>query len=163
MSIRSLIGYKKGKRVHYVYCHSDGYVDGVGEILRTNYKNIEKVKELIALGDLSVLSEKINPDPNKPHSFDGRFDGTGVQEDVCIAYGRDRGETGVGSKICFDFEYGKKGNQFGVDFIYFFEDKNWYYKALPFSKKEKYIVLLSSEDIEEVKNLVEVYMGIIKI
>lgn len=71
-----------------VYCHSDGYLTYNGAMLIDHYNSREKANEILALGDLSLLCEKLYPDPDKPHSFD--FDQR--QQDVTVAYGRDRGE-----------------------------------------------------------------------
>lgn len=44
--------------VDAIYCHWDGYVEGgVGQMLFEHYNTAEKVKELIALGDISSLEE----------------------------------------------------------------------------------------------------------
>ena len=74
-----------------VYCHSDGYLTYNGAMLLDHYNSREKASEIIALGDLSLLCEKLYPDPERPHSFD--YDSR--QEDVTVAYGRDRGEKGT--------------------------------------------------------------------
>lgn len=71
-----------------VYCHSDGYLTYNGAMLLDHYNSREKADALISLGDLSLLCEKLYPDPDKPHGFD--YDKR--QEDVTVAYGRDRGE-----------------------------------------------------------------------
>ena len=54
-----------------IYCHFDGYVEGNGKTLQNHYTNRDKVEQLIALGDISVLS-----------SF----------PETTIAYHRNRGE-----------------------------------------------------------------------
>lgn len=134
MSTRSLIGLlsENKKDIKYIYCHFDGYLEGVGNTLATFYKDIEKVKKLIALGDLSILEEKVDPDPNYPHSFDGRYDGSGgCQEDVCLAYGRDRGETGVEAKITTIDEYENLAKGCWVEYIYLYvPGKGWEYNTL---------------------------------
>ena len=71
-----------------VYCHSDGYLTYNGAMLLDHYNSREKADALIALGDLSLLCEKLYPDPDKPHGFD--YDKR--QPDVTVAYARDRGE-----------------------------------------------------------------------
>lgn len=38
-----------------VYCHSDGYISGVGKELIENYDTYDKVLNLLALGDLSSI------------------------------------------------------------------------------------------------------------
>lgn len=58
MSTRCLIGRKiKDNKVEYIYCHHDGYLDGVGEILKTYYTNDDVIDKLMALGDLSALGK----------------------------------------------------------------------------------------------------------
>lgn len=78
-----------------IYCHSDGYLTYNGAILIDHYGVREKVEQLIALGNLSSLGEKIDPNPDFPHSFDYRERQIGV----CVAYGRDRGESGQEAKV----------------------------------------------------------------
>lgn len=56
--------------VNSIYCHFDGYIDGVGKRLFNHYDK-EKLQKLIELGDISVLGEST--------------------EDT-VAYCRDRGE-----------------------------------------------------------------------
>ena len=69
-----------------IYCHFDGYLDGVGAMLLGHYTTQDKVDALIALGDLSILGETIG----EKQDFDSAR-GTAM----CLAYGRDRGEKGV--------------------------------------------------------------------
>lgn len=73
-----------------IYCHSDGYLTYNGAMLLDHYSSRERVDKLLSLGCLSSLMPKIEPDPTKPHSFDYNE----RQEDVCVFYGRDRGEDG---------------------------------------------------------------------
>lgn len=42
-----------------IYGHHDGYLNHTGVILLTSYDTIEKVKELIAMGDFSVLHHSL--------------------------------------------------------------------------------------------------------
>ena len=87
MSTRSTISIQTPKgNIRSIYCHYDGYLSHVGALLHTYYNTDEKVNALIDLGSLSSLCEKLTPDPTSPHSFDA------PQEDVTIAYHRDRGE-----------------------------------------------------------------------
>lgn len=71
---------------NYIYCHNSGYLGGVGRMLYNEYRDIDKIKALMSLGDISVLGERLTPDPNSEHSFDN------PQEGVTVAYHRDRGE-----------------------------------------------------------------------
>jgi hypothetical protein len=45
--------------VHQVYCHWDGYLSNNGEILRDHYMDPFKVRDLVALGGFSSLSETV--------------------------------------------------------------------------------------------------------
>lgn len=84
MSTRSAIITKTKDGYQGVYCHSDGYLEGVGYTLRDHYSDDKKVKELISLGHLSVLGDRALPISG--HTFDVPEDGT------TIAYHRDRGD-----------------------------------------------------------------------
>lgn len=88
MSTRSTITIKrKDGTSTSIYCHSDGYIEGVGIILQLAYNTAEKVEELLKLGDLSSIGYYTEPNPeNGEHNFENRQDG------VCCAYHRDRGE-----------------------------------------------------------------------
>jgi len=82
-STRSYIGIKyKNGIIEYVYCHFDGYVKGVGNILLKHYSDFKKIKELINLGNISILGAEIG----KKQDFKNPESG------YTLAYGRDRGE-----------------------------------------------------------------------
>ena len=129
MRTRSRIGIEieKGKYKH-IYCHFDGYPENNGVILIDHYKDREKIERLIALGDISSLAENVEPDPNKEHSFDGA-----KQDDVVVAYGRDRGETDVEAR---EGSLQDMANSGWIEYIYVYSlDNKWlyadtYYKPL---------------------------------
>lgn len=76
MATRSRIAIENvDNTVTSIYCHFDGYLSHNGEILQNHFQDRDKVKQLIALGDLSCLGEDIS---------EGAID--------TIAYHRDRGE-----------------------------------------------------------------------
>lgn len=58
MSTKCLIGLKNDKGVKYIYCHNDGYLEGVGYTLETHYKDKAAVEKLLLLGDISALGDK---------------------------------------------------------------------------------------------------------
>jgi hypothetical protein len=85
MSTHARIGMEQeGGKVKSIYCHFDGYPSHVGRILNESFKDHDKVKALIELGDISYLEGEI--EPTGPHSF------ASPQEGVTVAYHRDRGE-----------------------------------------------------------------------
>lgn len=129
MSTRSLICIQRGKnKYEAIYCHSDGYLTYNGQMLNDHYNDREKVEKLIKLGNISCLNEKIDPDPTRPHSFDY----SERQDDVTVAYGRDRGEKGQESTLC---SMQKLKDWDWIEYIYIFNTKNeWIYSGYPFDE-----------------------------
>lgn len=113
MSTRSNIGIRNlDGTVEYIYCHFDGYPEHNGKILTENYTNINRVNELLKLGDLSVLGKFIG----EKQDFDNRV------RDYCLAYGRDRGETGVSSSTT-TLENLLRNTT--IDYVYIFDGDYW--------------------------------------
>ena len=121
MATRSNIGIVNlDKSITGIYCHWDGYPEYVGKMLLNHYNNDDIVNGLMNLGDLSILSESLYSDNNR-HTFNNPQDG------VCVAYGRDRGDTGSDSRTFEDLgEYEHFGS--GVDYQYLFENGKWMYR-----------------------------------
>ena len=101
MATRSTIAleYADGT-VHQIYCHWDGYLEGVGKTLLEHYMDPFKVRELMDLGYISSLGEVIG----EQHPFSHYDVGMSLDEheekygNMTTAYGRDRGESGVASR-----------------------------------------------------------------
>ena len=103
MATRSFIGIQNTNgSVTGVYCHHDGYLEGVGATLTAHYTTAEQVRELVALGSLSSLGEDL---------------------DVTQAYHRDRGEdldvANYGSPGQIRFSDGD------YEFLYVFTPEGW--------------------------------------
>ena len=86
MSTRATIWIKTETGHEGIYLHSDGYLSSAGAILLTHYADIDKIKELIQLGDISSLGAKLVPSTYSEHSFSNR------EDDTVVAYHRDRGD-----------------------------------------------------------------------
>lgn len=87
MSTNAKIGITdENGHIKAIYVHWDGYPEHIAPLLLDYYNTPDKINELIKLGDLSALYEKIKPEPGVPHSFND------PAENVTIAYYRDRGE-----------------------------------------------------------------------
>jgi len=113
MATRSYIGVRNtDASVDYIYCHFDGYPEHNGAILREYYSNINRVNELLNLGDLSVLGKFIG----EKMDFNKRV------QDTCLAYGRDRGESNVSKK---NSEYDKLITDQSIDYVYIFDGDYW--------------------------------------
>lgn len=49
----------ENKTLTQVYCHFDGYIEGVGKTLFTYYNSLEKAKKLVSYGDISFVKESV--------------------------------------------------------------------------------------------------------
>lgn len=119
MSTRSAIIRKVSEgQYEGVYCHFDGYLEGVGQILLDHYTDAKTVEKLIALGDLSTLAENVAPAKGVKHSFDARAEG------VTVAYHRDRGEEyHIVKGASVDDVQAKIGHN---GYIYVYENGEWW-------------------------------------
>lgn len=127
MSTRSRIGIIREANtdrmvIESIYCHFDGYPEGVGQTLIDHWTDPKKVNRLIALGDLSSLGSVIG----RKHDFDKHMglshweiakenpdlsvdevDALAIKarnespngKGWCNFYRRDRGEKDVGSVV----------------------------------------------------------------
>lgn len=122
MSTRSAIICKTTHGYAGIYCHFDGYCDGVGRTLLEHYADPHKVRALIDLGDISSLGERV--EPIGPHSYEKCEEGT------TVAYMRDRRE-----KEC-EAQTGKTAEEvagkIGHDgYVYVFDGTAWTCNGLP--------------------------------
>lgn len=136
MSTRSMIGKKMADgMIKAIYCHWDGYPEGVGDTLLQAYQEPEKIDALMALGDLSVLGTEIG----EAQDFDQPARGT------CVAYGRDRGENRVGARICADeIAFGQRAQNSGAEYAYLF-DGAWKVADVPYVE----VAVLQFQDLAQ--------------
>lgn len=59
MSTRCLVGLQKDEEVTFIYCHHDGYLEGVGKTLMEHYGTEKKVEELLKSGDTSAIVDSM--------------------------------------------------------------------------------------------------------
>ena len=103
-----------------IYCHYDSYPQYVGKMLLNHYNNVGIINKLMELGDLSSLGENLYA---VGHTWAAPIEG------VCVAYGRDRGEKGVESRVFKSIEqYNRNADNSGVNYQYLFEDGMWMYR-----------------------------------
>lgn len=114
MSTRSYIGKKlEDGRVRCIYCHSDGYPEGVGQILQ-DYYNSDNIDGLLDLGDMSFIGEDY---------------------DSCFFYGRDRGEKDCEAHMVDSVkEYFDDSRDLGIEYKYLLDtDGKWYCMAVNYA------------------------------
>ena len=153
MSTRSKIGIlRKDGTVDHVYSHWDGYPENNGVILLSEYNNINKINHLIKNGDMSILGEKVYPEPDKPHNFDIRED---RQENVCLFYNRDRGEDWkyTNPRTSKDLERFKQECKMSdCEFAYLYSEKGneWLFSPIPYGRESDMdFIYLKDEFIQD--------------
>jgi len=115
MGTRARIGLRNpDNTVTSIYTHWDGYPEHHWPILTQHYNTIDRVRALLALGDLSILDENIG----EKHDFDS------APEGVCTAYGRDRGEKNVDACLHAPEEWPDSGQEFE----YVFDGERWLWR-----------------------------------
>lgn len=129
MSTRSRIGMlMPDGKVKSIYCHWDGYPEGVGVKLQKHYTDPKKIEELLELGDISSLGDHYDkdistadwtkfdePDKNKREELIKK------SENCTVAY-KDRGEDAP-ARIDKDIsEFMSKLGNCGEEYVYLFEE-----------------------------------------
>ena len=104
--------------VQQIYCHWDGYLEHNGQILQKHYSDPFKLRDLIDLGDMSSLGERIGTQ----HAFDK------APEGECTFYLRDRKEQGCKAKSFVDFQHYLVNHQYEEYEYILRKDGNWYVK-----------------------------------
>jgi hypothetical protein len=131
-----------GDKVKSIYCHWDGYLEGVGATLLKHYDSA-KANHIVALGDMSSLQAEIG-EKHKFSPFDQQELSNEEFEkqfgDMCTFYGRDRGEKGVEFKVAQTFdEFLEQCYNSGAEYYYIMRDGTWYcgdtYGSSPLSTK----------------------------
>ena len=131
MGTRSTIAIKqKDGKYKQIYCHWDGYLSHNGNVLLNHYNTPEKVKELIALGDLSILDKNIG------EKIDFEDSELREKNEQCLAYHRDR-EEDYFIKIYHSDEDFRKNSQTG-EYDYLFDEttSKWSYKTGSYEYEE---------------------------
>ena len=133
MGTRSTIAIKHGERIKAVYCHWDGYVDGVGATLYEHYQASSKANNLIALGNISSLGEEIgvaHPFSKYETLTTGEIYDELLYETMTTFYGRDRGEEGQEFKsFGSEAEWMDYYDGSGAEYYYIMDAGVWYVSA----------------------------------
>ncbi len=120
MSTRSNIAIElDNKTVLSVYCHSDGYISGVGKLLFENFNNYSDALQLIKMGGISSLGNSLN---------DTSF--------YCRDWGRKEEKKPVkyNNEFCMMYEMTGSGM---IEFIYLFKQGQWYVSSSEYINKKK--------------------------
>jgi len=118
MSTRGVIAFENpdDKTCRAIYVHFDMYLDGAGLCLINHYTTPERVEQLLALGGLSALGDKLSEDDPEPEA-----------QDVCIAYHRDYGEEydAPDEWESADKLLEQAHHMYWAEYVYVFRDGEW--------------------------------------
>lgn len=95
-----------------IYCHFDGYLEGVGLILNKCYNSPDAIDKLLDLGDISILGLIPEDDPSL------WIDRSHSKSEKCRSY-KGRGEPDTEAR------FGKKVDFITYDYTYVWEDDHW--------------------------------------
>ena len=124
--------------VGQIYAHWDGYLDGNGQLLQTHYNTLALAEELVSLGDISSLNERIHP--TSPMGFGHTFDNP--EKGVTVYYKRDRGEEGCAPSMFASLtEYVNEGDQ--QEYDYLFVNGQWHVRYYATSATDTGFVTLT--------------------
>lgn len=122
MSTRSMIGMETSSGIRAIYCHNDGYISHHAPLLEKHYATEEAISALLDLGNLSSLGAAIG----EAHDFATHDSKTGW----CLAYGRDRQETGTEAKeYATERAFLRAASECDADYIYLFRAGRWHLRA----------------------------------
>lgn len=123
MATRCRIAIKEANGTYRsIYCHNDGYPEGVGEILETYYTEVNKIEKLMDLGDISSLGPSLEfKDPDTffkdPRAY--------ALDDGTTDYNRWRDE-GTKAEVSDTLEeLTSLAEDNAAVFLYIFEDGKW--------------------------------------
>lgn len=120
MSTRAMIVVQvASNRFAGVYLHNDGAT--ALPTLAKHYNSMDKAVELIQLGGLSSLHDRIAPMPGEAHSFNQ------PAANVTVAYHRDRGEHKQGPRTFSSegaaFDYAR--DNMDAEYMYLYSAEGW--------------------------------------
>ena len=118
MATRSTIAFENADgTILQIYCHFDGYLDGVGATLKNHYTDPDKIKALMALGSVSILAPSI--ECPEGHSYDNSVNGH------TVFYGRDRGEEGNDAELHSSYNDWLLGYMEQYNYIFRHDSQDW--------------------------------------
>ena len=128
MATRSAIGFVEyDGSITAIYCHWDGYLEGVGATLVKHYNDTYKLLDLLEQGDISSLREEIG----KKHPFSYHMTNLSPQAyddaygKMTTAYGRDRGEKCPAKDFVNATAF--RSHYSDCDFFYLYDGNEWTY------------------------------------
>ena len=167
MSTRSRIGIRNDDgTITSIYCHSDGYLGGVGAILADYYGEETVVRGLLELGDLSELGQEIGdkiPFNQRAWAPSSRGKGWANQALQCVSYGRDCGGFWSRAAMSVSFDDLKRERLlggFGPEHLYlFYPGEGWRWFPYPFFEDKGRLLSEVLAEVQQAINRGEPWAG----
>lgn len=134
MGTRSLIGIVGANgNVNFVYCHWDGYPEYNGALLVNNYKEEDKIKKLMAMGDISSMGiDTITFEEWQQEKFESKYGSPIIPKDpitgfplYALSYNNWRNE-GTESQTVPLYQYLNPKFYQDAEFKYYYHEGKWY-------------------------------------
>lgn len=142
MATRSIISYRKEDgTVESIYCHDHSELAYTGKILDTHYKDMNKVEELINLGDIINIGVNITPNSMEKHGVIYNKDTKKMnnQEGVVVAYIRDCGQDKEEHEKVIHTNLEEFNECFNnspmMEKVYLFDKTNWFVGEHSYDRK----------------------------
>ena len=121
-STRSTIAIEdKSGKVHGTYVHSDGYLKGVGAVLKNSFLKADKVEKLLNLGKFGISYLEDSIEGGDGHTFGKPNKGE------TVFYGRDRREKNDMTSDFKDRDAFLSNHTEEFAYMFSIKDKKWYY------------------------------------
>ena len=127
MATRSTIAIEhQDGTVEQIYCHWDGYLDHNGRLLLEHWTDPAKLRQLIDLGNLSVLGAVLG---DQWSVIRAQHDNSSKFEEPCTFYGRDLKYEDTGPKQFKNFDDYAQNHEYQAYEYILRRDGKWYVQS----------------------------------
>ena len=167
MATRSVIGITdRNGDGQLIFCFFNGYPHGVGLTLLQHWQDESKVRELMALGELSILGPEIGEQVDFDTFHGGLFSTDTAHPkygNQCLAYGRDRSEKDVDAKSFTDGHLGfltlTKERYSDVRYGYLWTPDGWFGVKLPHEWARDFVSEDTAPALESLSSMAKASMN----
>lgn len=130
-------------KVSSIYIHWNGHIQFNGLMLFQHYKDIDKIKDTIHLGDISELRKEINIPNGVSHNFDH------PAENITIFYTRDRHEKNCNKQTFSSLKEFIAMITESYNYLFNEQEHQWYFFNEKGQSTDLKTMLLNSPDVRD--------------